>query len=110
MTTTPIPTITQDELADRLTDDPDLQLINVLEPQYDELGLISGSTRIPLSQLDDRLDELDKSAQVVTYCASAECPASRKAAEKLAGHGFNVRAYEGGLKEWKSAGRPMETD
>lgn len=102
-----VQTISKEELQSRL-EDGNLQVVNVLEPKHWNLGLIRGSQKIPLSQLDERLGELDKSKEVVTYCASPECSASSEAARKLAGKGFNVRAYEGGIKEWKAAGLPTE--
>ena len=85
-----------------------VQVVNVLEPEWYKLGIIQGSKKIPLSQLEKRLGELDKSKQVVTYCANTQCTASREAAKKLVAKGFDVRAYEGGIKEWKEAGLPVE--
>ena len=85
-----------------------VQVVNVLEPKWDHLGLIKGSKKIPVSQIEKRAGELDKSREVVTYCASVQCSASRDGATKLAALGFNVRAYEGGIKEWKEAGLPVE--
>jgi rhodanese-related sulfurtransferase len=106
MTTTTLKTISKENLYTALTRGDRLQLVNVLEPEHYGLGSIRGSLRIPLSELDRRMEELDRSVDVVTYCASTECPMSRQAAERLAQKGFNVRAYEGGIKEWKSAGLP----
>ncbi len=52
---------------------------------------------------------LPKDAEIVVYCGGPKCPQSRMAAEKLAKLGFeNVRAYEGGLEEWKAAGFAVE--
>jgi rhodanese-related sulfurtransferase len=48
---------------------------------------------------------LPKSAGIVVYCGGLKCPQSRMAAEKLLKLGYeNLRAYEGGLEEWKAAG------
>ena len=85
-----------------------VQVVNVLDPEWYKLGIIRGSKKIPLDQLDRRLSELDKSREVITYCASYTCSASSEAAKKLAQKGFKVRAYEGGIKEWKEAGLPTE--
>jgi rhodanese-related sulfurtransferase len=103
-----VPTISREELAARLASGARVQLVNVLEPDYYRLGMIRGSLKIPLSQLDQRSSELDPSVDVITYCASYECEASRKAAEKLADRGFSVKAFEGGIKEWTAAGLPMD--
>ncbi|HVE11801.1 MAG TPA: rhodanese-like domain-containing protein, partial [Elusimicrobiota bacterium] len=83
-------------------------ILNVLAPESYKLGFIKGSKRIPLAELEERVGELDKSKEVVTYCANAGCDASRKAAELLAGEGFKVSAYEGGIEEWTKAGLPTE--
>lgn len=101
-----VQTITKDELSKALGT---VQVVNVLDPKHYELGLIQGSRKIPLADLDRRAGELDKAKEVVTYCASDQCSASKQAAEKLATQGFKVRAYEGGIKEWKEAGLPLES-
>jgi ArsR family transcriptional regulator len=105
---TAVQSITREELSRKLTARERVQLINVLEPEHDKEGMISGSWKIPLAQLDRRMDELDKSREVIVYCASYACPGSRQAAELLGDYGFNVKAYYGGLKEWKEAGLPTE--
>jgi len=103
-----VPTVSRDELQDRLRKG-DVQLVNVLEPEHFHLGMIHGSIRIPASELEERRHELDQFKPVVTYCAGPKCPASSKGAEILLRHGFNVRAYEGGIEDWKAAGLPMES-
>lgn len=101
-------TISKEDLRKKIDRGEPVQVVNVLSPEYYHLGLIKGSKRIPVAELDRRVSELDKSKEVITYCADAECPASRQGAEKLASLGFNVKAYEGGIKEWKAAGYPTE--
>lgn len=103
-----VKTVTKDELNKKMQAGEAIQIVNVLDPEKYTLGFIKGSKRIPLDKLDARWSELDKSKPVVTYCASRECNASKLAAEKLAAKGFNVSAYEGGIKEWKEAGLPTE--
>jgi rhodanese-related sulfurtransferase len=105
---TSVQTISKEELSEKLSGQERFQLLNVLEPEYYREGIIKGSRKIPLSQLDRRANELDKSQEVVVYCSSYDCPVSRQAAELLAQKGFDVRTYEGGIKEWKEAGLPMQ--
>ncbi len=100
--------ITKDELEKRMKQDPNIQIVNVLEPAYYNLGFINGSKKIPVSQLDSRMNELNKTKEIIVYCAGQDCKASHEAAEKLFANGFQVLIYNGGLKEWKSAGLPME--
>ena len=98
-------TISKEELQQQLGK---VQIVNVLDPKWYELGSIKGSLKIPVAQLEQRANELDKTKDVVTYCASYDCDASSKGAAILAAKGFKVRAYEGGIKEWKAAGLPVE--
>jgi rhodanese-related sulfurtransferase len=111
-------TISKGELVERLGSSG-LALVNVLAPtkppggdiayaSYENIR-IKGSVSIPRSELEaGRWRELDKSKEIVVHCSSYACQASRKAARFLEEKGFNVRAYEGGLKEWAQAGLPME--
>ncbi len=107
--TTDVAAITKEQLQKKIQAG-NVQVVNVLDPKWYELGFIKGSQKIPLKELDTRAGELDKSKEVVTYCASTECSASREAAEKLAAKGFKVSAYEGGIKEWKASGLPTEKE
>lgn len=107
METTQVETITKEELLKKMKAG-EVQVVNVLDPEWYKLGLIKGSRKIPLGEMEKRLGELDKSKEVVTYCANTQCTASSEAAKKLAKKGFKVQAYEGGIKEWKEAGLPTE--
>ena len=100
--------ITTDALNDKIMKGESFQLLNVLDPQYYELGVIKGSMKIPLAELEKRFSELDESKEIVTYCADTSCSASRKAAEVLAEKGFKASAYVGGIKEWTAARLPIE--
>lgn len=87
----------------------DLVIVNVLaRPAYEKIR-IRGSISIPRSELENgRWEDLDKSKEIVVHCSSYECGASRLAAEFLEARGFDVKAYEGGIKEWAESGLPME--
>jgi len=100
--------ITKDALNAKIKKGESFQLLNVLDPKDYDLGVIAGSMKIPLAELKKRSSELDKSKEIVTYCADTSCNASRKAAEMLAEDGFKVSAYVGGVKEWTDAKLPVE--
>jgi rhodanese-related sulfurtransferase len=52
--------------------------------------------------------ELARDAEIITYCGGPKCPQSMLAAQKLVELGYtNVKAYEGGLEEWKAAGHEV---
>lgn len=101
-------TIKAQELETEMRTNPDLQVVNVLGSEYAGLGLIFGSRRIPLSELDNRTGELNRTKEVVVYCSGPDCDASYRAAQKLQRQGFKVRRFLGGLKEWKQLGLPLE--
>lgn len=47
--------------------------------------------------------------RIVVYCANYMCPKSKKAWYMLQALGFtNVKAYEGGIREWSQLGLPSE--
>ncbi len=101
-------TISRDELAAKLGS-PWLVVINVLSSlAYDEIH-IKGSISIPRNELEaGRWQELDFTKELVVHCSSYECEASRVAAKLLEEKGFDVSAYEGGMKEWAEARLPTE--
>jgi molybdopterin/thiamine biosynthesis adenylyltransferase/rhodanese-related sulfurtransferase/molybdopterin converting factor small subunit len=77
----------------------DLVLIDVREPHEWEISHIDGARLIPLSQLPDRLGELDGHSEIVTHCHHGA--RSMKALEILRGAGFNkVRSLAGGIDAW----------
>lgn len=100
--------ITKEELKEKLND-RNVVIVNVLkEESYDNLH-IKGSVNIPRSELENsRWNELDKNKEIITHCTNYACNSSRYAAEFLQSKGFNVKAYEGGIEEWKEAGYPVE--
>jgi molybdopterin/thiamine biosynthesis adenylyltransferase/rhodanese-related sulfurtransferase/molybdopterin converting factor small subunit len=77
----------------------DLVLIDVREPHEWEISHIDGARLIPLSQLPDRLGELDGHSEIVTHCHHGA--RSMKALEILRGAGFGkVRSLAGGIDAW----------
>ena len=106
-----VKTITTEELSARLAQGGELQFWNVLTDEYFHGEMLPGSRRVPLDRVGREAAEtgLAKDAEVVVYCAGPKCPQSRMAAEKLQTLGYtNVRAYEGGIEEWKESGRKVQ--
>ena len=101
-------TISKGELSSKLNSDS-LIVVNVLRKDGFDKIRIKGSVCIPRSELEaGRWRELDRSKEIVVHCSSYECGASRMAAEFLESKGYDVKAYEGGIKEWAESGLPME--
>ena len=77
----------------------ELVLVDVREPHEWEIAHIDGARLIPLSQLPDRLNELDGHAEIVTQCHHGA--RSLKALEILKGAGYGkVRSLAGGIDAW----------
>ena len=106
-----IKTVSILELRELLDSKRPIQFWNVLTDPYFKGENIAGSRRVPLDKVgrEVRDTNLPRNTEIVVYCGGPECPLSRMAVEKLTKFGYeNVRAYEGGLEEWKGAGFPIE--
>jgi rhodanese-related sulfurtransferase/rubrerythrin len=76
-------------------------LLDVRQPKEYQQAHIPGATLIPLPELGDRLDEVDRDNPVLIYCATGG--RSRVAAQMMAGNGFkNIYNVAGGIKAWKA--------
>lgn len=62
---------------------------------------------IPLDDLGERVEELDKGRPVVTVCRSGERSAA--AAEELTRRGFEAENLDGGLEGWAARDLPLVT-
>jgi sulfur-carrier protein adenylyltransferase/sulfurtransferase len=103
------PEITAEELRREMQEKgSDLLLLDVREPHEWEIAHIEGARLIPLSQLPERLGELDGHAEIVTQCHHGA--RSMKALQLLKGAGFSrVRSLAGGIDAWAdriAAGMP----
>lgn len=65
-----VPRLTKEELKKRIDRGDDLTILDVRNNvDYNASGeMIIGSVRIPLEELETRIDELDPDREVVTYC------------------------------------------
>lgn len=98
-----------EDLKTRLSESKELLVLNVLSKEaYDDCHIM-GSQSIPLADLKSASSGWDKGKEIVVYCANYHCSASKEAYLKLTVLGFtNVRAYEGGMREWRDAGYSSE--
>lgn len=97
--------MTPQELARRRGE---VQIVDVRWPNEWEAGRIDGAVHIPVDDIDDRFDELDRSRPVVTVCLSGS--RSANAAETLAAAGFDAENLDGGVAAWADAGLPLVRD
>ncbi len=102
--------ISRNELVEIMNSGRKFKLVDVLPKESYAREHIKGALSIPLDQIEkEAVKILKKDDLIITYCASFECPASTKAAEKFIALGYqNVLDYKGGLKDYKQANLPME--
>lgn len=100
--------MTPQELAQRLTSEPDLLLIDVRQRSEYAAGHVPGAIHLHAGDLPDRLAELPRDRPIATICASGY--RSSVAAGLLRQAGFrDVAAVRGGVPDWQAAGHPVET-
>ena len=76
----------------------DLVVLDVRETWEFEMGHLADATNLPLSQFDNRLDDLDAKNEHVLYCHHGV--RSLRATMALAERGFNARSLQGGIDRW----------
>jgi sulfur-carrier protein adenylyltransferase/sulfurtransferase len=93
--------LTANQLHELLETGEEITLVDVREPYEWDIGNLGdrGARLIPLGELPERLDELDREADIVVYCRSGA--RSGRAADLLRQGGFErVRNLEGGILGW----------
>ncbi len=104
-----IPEITAKELQQKMADNPDLLVVNVLSNYWYQDCHIQGSVSVPLKDLIYKVQSWDRDQEIVVYCALDACDAGEKAYVLLRCMGFHaVVDYPGGMKEWFKLGYPVE--
>ena len=94
-----IPSITVHELKRKFDDREQFVLIDVREPVEYELSRIEGAKLIPLRQLDSRVEELDRTKEIVLQCKTGA--RSAYAVQLLQQAGFTtVYNLTGGIEAW----------
>jgi len=86
-------------LKDKLESDQHILLLDVREPNEYEIAHLEGATLIPLNDLPQNADQLDRQTEIVTYCHHGM--RSLQAAAFLYQNGFdNVKSLAGGIDRW----------
>lgn len=90
--------MTTAELQQQLENGAVLNMIDVREDEEVAQGMIQGAVHIPLGELPERLDEIDKSKSYIMICRSSG--RSGRACEFLEGQGYDVTNMVGGMLDW----------
>ena len=80
-------------------------VLDVRESSEVAEGSIPGAVHIPLGELIDRIDELDRGQAVACLCRSGA--RSRAAADYLAEQGFDAVNLTGGIMAWTGDTTPI---
>jgi molybdopterin/thiamine biosynthesis adenylyltransferase/rhodanese-related sulfurtransferase len=93
------PEITVEELKQRLDRKEDVYILDVRNPEEIQICRLPGSVVIPLPQLPQRVQELDKNRELIVHCKSGM--RSQKAIQLLQAAGFQkTRNLKGGILAW----------
>jgi rhodanese-related sulfurtransferase len=76
-------------------------------PEYDA-GHIAGAISIPHDEVKRRLGELPRNKEIVAYCRGPYCVFADEAVKTLRAHKRKALRLDGGLPEWRAAGRAVE--
>jgi len=99
---TPVKSVDTDHARKIINDNPhgSVTILDVRQPKEYEQGHIAGAKLIPLPEIKDRMDEIDREKPTVVYCAIGG--RSRVATQMLSGSGFKeVYNLSGGFKAWE---------
>jgi rhodanese-related sulfurtransferase len=101
--------LTPTELQRHLDAREPIQLVDVREAPEFAAGRLAGARLVPLSEIEKRVAEFDRSQPLVLICRSGK--RASQARERLVQLGFgNLACLAGGLAAWEAAGLPFEKD
>ena len=92
-------TISAKELELQLSEGRQCNIIDVREVEEVAEGKIPSAINIPLSLIEFRMNELDKSKEYTMVCRSGG--RSGRAAQLLESHGYQVVNMTGGMLDWE---------
>ena len=94
--------MTVHELKERLDRRDELVLLDVREPHEREISRIDAAHPIPMGEVPQRLDEIDRDKEIVVHCKSGG--RSAQVVRYLQKQGFErVHNLEGGINAWAQA-------
>jgi rhodanese-related sulfurtransferase len=97
-----------ERVAAWLTEDPELQVVDVREPYERDAGHIAGTRHIELNRLSAEAASLDPQRPVVFYCRVGA--RSTMAAQALRAAGFEAYSMSGGILRWANEQRPLSPE
>ena len=99
----------------RLYQSKDVLVLDARPEDFWKFERIPGSKSLPVENAEllvpELLSKIPREMKIITYCDGGSCHSSRELGEKIlkAGHG-KVAVFIGGMEEWMSGGKPIESD
>ena len=104
-----VKTISREELKRKIENNEKFILLDIRSEKAFCKRHIKGAISLNIRKIWRAEQEFEKDEEIIVYCASFSCIKSLRVANMLEEMGFkNVKDYEGGLREWISAGYPIE--
>lgn len=103
--------IAPEELKTKIAKNEAVAIVDLRSQSSYEQGdkTIKGSLHTRVRKVANRLRELPRDREVITYCACPADQAAIVAAQALLGNGFKrVRVLKGGWNAWLQAGGPVQ--
>ncbi|UYG00003.1 MULTISPECIES: rhodanese-like domain-containing protein [unclassified Halomonas] len=93
--------------ATQLINREDAVIVDVRESKEFKAGHIAGARNIPQSNLDSRMNELEKvkDKPIIVVCKHGQSAGAVQA--KLAKAGFNANKLKGGMAQWQADSLPV---
>lgn len=82
-------------------------VLDVRPPDEFDTAHLPYARSMPLAELEHRLAELPRDAEIVAYCRGPFCVMSDEAVKLLTQRGFRARKTFDGVSEWQAAGLPL---
>lgn len=80
----------------------DMTVVDVRPREEFDTGHFPGAVSIPRDELRERFGELPKGTEIVVYCRGEFCRMAREAAHWLCERGFDAKAMNEGVVEWRA--------
>lgn len=90
--------VTIEQFHELVNNEEDLHILDVRPKELYDEGHVPGAVHFPLSEIENHLDQLDRGTHYYTICHSGV--GSKKAAELLDKHGYQVTNVEKGVPDY----------
>jgi rhodanese-related sulfurtransferase len=100
-----VPSVQVTDLDPAVPVPPGTVLLDVREKDEWDAGHVPDAVHIPLADLPQRVDELDRDARIVVVCHAGV--RSARATAWLVQGGFDAVNLDGGMVDWARAGLPV---